>query len=151
VNYHLAQLNIALAVEALTSARLAGFVAELGPINALADTAPGFIWRLQTEDGDATAIRAFGDDLMIVNMSVWVSIEALSAFVFTTAHAGVLRRRREWFAQLGEAYAVAWWIRAGTVPTLRDAEARLAALRSDGPSDYAFTLRQPSPAPLSAP
>ena len=87
---HLAQVNIALPVEPLTSQRLAEFVELLEPVNALADSAPGFVWRLQTEDGDATAVRALGDDRLIVNMSVWASVEDLAAFVFGSYHAAVI-------------------------------------------------------------
>lgn len=147
--YVLAQLNIALPVEPLTSARLTGFVALLEPVNALADAAPGFVWRLQTEDGDATSVRAFGNDQLIVNMSVWESLEALAGFVFGGFHAAVLRRRREWFARLRDPYTVAWWIPVGTLPTIADAEDRLAALREHGPTPYAFTLQRAFPPPGS--
>ena len=96
VPHHLAQLNIGRTLEPLTSARLAGFIALLEPINALADAAPGFVWRLQTEDGDATGLRPFADDdLMIVNLSVWESVEALADFVYRAAHAEVMRQRRD--------------------------------------------------------
>ena len=101
--WHLAQVNIALPREPLDAPLLADFVAALAPVNAVADASPGFVWRLQTEDGDATAIRAFGDDRLIVNMSVWESVEALRGFVYGEAHAAVLRRRREWFERLGRA------------------------------------------------
>src|SRR5664279_3959137 len=109
MEYQLAQVNIGLPVEPVTSARLADFMAQLDPINALADRAPGFVWRLQTEDGDATAIRPFADDRLLINMSVWESVEALANFVFGSAHAGVMRRRREWFVPMREAYTTAWW------------------------------------------
>jgi hypothetical protein len=147
--YELAQLNIALPVEPLTSARLAEFVALLAPVNALADVAPGFVWRLQTEDGDATAVRAFGDDALIVNMSVWESLDALAGFVFGGFHAEVMRRRREWFAQLRDAYAVAWWVEAGVRPTVADAEDRLTSLRGHGSTPYAFSIRRAFPPPGS--
>jgi hypothetical protein len=148
--FHLAQLNIALPVEPLTSDRLAEFVALLEPVNALADAAPGFVWRLQTEDGDATAVRAFGDEQLIVNMSVWESLDALATFVFGGFHAEVMRRRREWFAHLRDPYAVAWWVAAGVRPTITDAEERLASLREHGPTPYAFTVRRPFPPPGSS-
>ena len=147
VAWHLAQLNIALPVEPLDSARLADFVAALAPVNALADAADGFVWRLQTEDGDATAVRGFGDDRLIVNMSVWESPETLAAFVFRSGHAGVLRRRRAWFVRLREAYAVLWWVRSGHRPDVAEAEQRLEHLRVHGPTPHAFTLRQLFPAP----
>jgi hypothetical protein len=147
VRVHLAQLNIALPREPLGSDLLAEFEAQLDPVNAAADAAPGFVWRLQGEDGNATGIRGFDDYRLIVNMSVWESLEALRAFVFSSRpHLGVLRRRREWFERLGEAYLVLWWIPAGTpLPTVEEAEQRLAVLRERGPSPQAFTFRSPFP------
>ena len=146
--WHLAQVNVALPLEPLDSPRMAAFMAALEPVNAVADASRGFVWRLQTEDGDATAIRAFGGRLMI-NMSVWESVEALRAYVYGDAHAAVLRRRREWFARLGEPETALWWIPAGAIPTIADAEERLGHLRARGPSPRAFTLREPRPAPSS--
>ncbi len=139
--WHLAQVNIALPREPLDAPLLADFVAVLAPVNAVADASPGFVWRLQTEDGDATAIRAFGDDRLIVNMSVWESVEALRAFVYGEDHAAVLRRRREWFERLAEPETALWWVPAGSIPSVADAEARLARLRAYGPTPHAFTLR----------
>lgn len=147
LRYHLAQVNIALPVEPLTSARLAEFVAALEPINALADGSPGFVWRLQTEDGDATAIRGFGDDRLIVNMSVWESIGTLARYVYGSRHTDVMRRRREWFVPLGESVTALWWLPAGQRPTVTDAQHRLAHLRTHGPTPTAFTFRRPYPPP----
>jgi Domain of unknown function (DUF3291) len=137
----LAQVNVALPREPLDAPRMADFMAALAPVNAVADASPGFVWRLQTEDGDATAIRAFGGRLMI-NLSVWESVESLRAFVYGSAHAAVLRRRREWFERLGEPETALWWVPAGTIPTIADAEERLAHLRTHGPTPRAFTLRE---------
>jgi hypothetical protein len=145
--YDLAQLNIGLPIEPVDSHRLAGFMAQLEPINALADSAPGFVWRLQTEDGDATAIRPFEDDRLIVNMSVWRSVEELADFVYRTAHAAVMRQRRQWFVPMRESYTVLWWVPAGHRPSLDDATSRLELLRSTGPSAKAFTLQRPFPPP----
>jgi hypothetical protein len=148
VAFHLAQVNIALPHEPLDSPLLREFVAALDPVNQAADAAPGFVWRLQTDTGNATAIKAFGDERLIVNMSTWESLEALRAFVFSSrAHLDVLRRRREWFGRLGQAHMVLWWIEAGRIPTVADAERRLAALRTLGPSPAAFTFREHFPAP----
>src|SRR4029079_9128165 len=108
--YNLAQVNIALPQAPLDSEQLAGFVERLEPVNALADAATGFVWRLQTEDGDATGIRAFGDDRLIVNMSVWSSLEALRQFVYRSGHADVLRRRKEWFESMPQLISALWWI-----------------------------------------
>jgi hypothetical protein len=148
--FHVAQVNISLPIEPLDTPRLADFVAALEPVNALADVAPGFVWRLQTEDGNATAVRAFDDDRLIVNLTVWQSIEALGEFVFRTAHTDVMRRRREWFVPMREAMTVLWWIPAGTTPTVADAEQRLNHLREHGPTPYAFTFRAPFPSPDGA-
>ena len=143
----LAQVNIGRLVAPLDSPRLADFVAWLDPVNAVADTAPGFVWRLQTEDGDATALRAFEDDAegsdggILINMSVWESVEALAAYVYGDAHREVLRRRREWFERLTDLYAAAWWIPRGHIPTIAEAEDRLRHLRGHGPTPYAFTLK----------
>jgi hypothetical protein len=148
--YHLAQVNIALPAEPLESARLAGFVAALDEINALADTAPGFVWRLQTEDGDATAIRPFEDDQLIINLSLWTSLDALADYVYQGDHAAIMRRRREWFVPMRQAYQALWWLPAGQLPTVAEAQRRLAHLREHGPTEYAFTFRTAHPAPGQA-
>jgi hypothetical protein len=145
--HHIAQINVSRPAEPLDSRRLADFVAALDPINALADTAPGFVWRLQTEDGNATAVRVLDDDQLIVNMSVWESIEALGAFVFRSAHTGVMRRRREWFVPMLESTTALWWVPAGALPTVADGEQRLRRLRAHGPTPDAFTFRAPFPSP----
>jgi hypothetical protein len=141
--YELAQLNIARPIAPLTSELLAEFVALLDPVNALADRAAGFIWRLQTEDGDATAVRGFGDDDLIVNMSTWRSLPALADFVFGSFHVELMRRRREWFARMHEPVTVLWWVPSGHRPTVTEAEERLGALRAQGPTRDAFTFRLP--------
>ena len=148
MTWHLAQLNIGRLRAPVDDPSLADFTANLDPINALADTTPGFVWRLQTEEGNATAIRPFpGDDLMAVNMSVWESMEALADYVYRSAHTAFLRRRGEWFERLGEVYLVLWWIPAGTRPTIDEAIARLDQLRTFGPTPEAFTFRHPFPQP----
>jgi heme-degrading monooxygenase HmoA len=144
--YHLAQVNIGLPIEPLESERLRGFVDMLVPINAIADRAPGFVWRLQTEDGDATAIRPFEDERLIINISVWDSVEAFAQFVYSGEHLAVMRQRKQWFETL-RVYTTLWWVPAGTLPTPADAVARLDLLRRLGPTPDAFTIRQPFPAP----
>lgn len=123
---------------------LAGFMAELEPVNALADAAPGFIWRLQTEEGDATSLRPFPDDQMIVNMSVWESIEALWEFVYGSGHLEVMRRRREWFGRM-ENHQTLWWIPAGHEPTVEEAKQKLELLAARGPTAGAFTFKRRFP------
>jgi hypothetical protein len=152
VTYVLAQVNIGRLRAPLDSPALAGFVAALDPVNALADAAPGFVWRLQTEAGNATEVRAFGWDEagsagVLVNMSVWESVEALAAFVYSDAHLRVMRRRRQWFERMTEAYTALWWIRRGTAPTTAEAEDRVRHQRARGPTPYAFTLRTHFPPP----
>jgi hypothetical protein len=149
--FHLAQVNVARLAAPLDSPQLADFVANLQPINAIADASPGFVWRLQTEAGDATALRILGDDWLIVNMSVWESLEALRYYVYRSPHADVLRRRQEWFQRLLEHHLALWWIEAGTLPTLSEASERLLTLRAEGPTEHAFTLKEPYPLRRQAP
>ena len=145
--YHLAQFNIARLLAPLDSPQLAGFVSLLAEVNALADAAPGFVWRFQTEAGDATALRPYDDERLIVNFSVWETPEALLDFVYRSRHAAVMRRRREWFERMVEAYLVLWWIPAGHRPTVTEAIDRLGRLRGSGASPAAFTSRQLYPPP----
>jgi hypothetical protein len=146
--WHLAQFNIGRLRAEVDDPSVAEFMDNLEPINALAEATPGFVWRLQTDEGNATAIRAFPDDpLMALNLSVWESIEALADFAYRSAHTGFLRRRGEWFERLGEVYQVLWWIPAGVTPTVDEAIARLDHLRTFGPGPEAFTFRQPFPHP----
>jgi hypothetical protein len=149
--FHLAQLNIGRLLAPLDSEQMSSFVAALEPINALADSAPGFVWRLQTEAGDATALRVFDDDMLIVNMSVWESREALSQFVFRSAHREVLTGRRQWFERIDDDYLVLWWVAAGHIPEVDEAKARLSLLQKEGPSPEAFTFRSVFPAPDATP
>ena len=141
LNFQVTQVNIARAKAPVDSPLLAGFVAKLDEVNALADAAPGFVWRLQTEDGNATAIRAFDDDLIIVNMSVWESVDNLAAFVYRSDHVEVMRRRSEWFERLDLSMAL-WWIPRGHIPTIPEAQARLAHLTEHGPTPFAFTFKK---------
>ena len=148
VDYHLAQVNIGRFRAPIGDPIMEGFRTQLEPINALADSSPGFVWRLQTEDGDATAIRPYpDDDLMAINMSVWETLESLQQFVYQSAHVAPLRARREWFEHLDRPILVMWWIPAGRIPTVADAQERLAHLTEHGPTPYAFTFRTPFPAP----
>ena len=156
MDYVLAQINVGRLVAPLESPRIAGFVAALDSVNAAADGAPGFIWRLQTEDGNAVAVRAFEADAegapggLIINMSVWESIEALAAYAYGEPHRAVLRRRREWFEQMAEAYLALWWVPRGHVPSVAEAEERVAHLRAHGPTPRAFTFRVHFPPPGDA-
>ena len=133
----------------LEDPRMADFVANLGAINALADNLPGFVWRFQTESGDATAVRPYADDWMIINFSVWEDLTSLREFVFSGPHMNVMRRRREWFERLADSYAALWWIPAGHLPSVNEAVDRLEYLKQHGPSPDAFTFREVYPPPDS--
>jgi heme-degrading monooxygenase HmoA len=145
--FHLAQLNVGTLLAPLDDAQIADFADALEPINALADAAPGFVWRLQTEDGDATAVKVAPDPLFIINLTVWESLESLAEFVYSGEHRAILRERRRFFQRVTEPIFVLWWIPAGTVPTPAAALARLDRLRAEGPGPEAFTFRHPFPPP----
>ena len=145
-NYQLAQLNIARVLAPIDSPTLADFVANLDRINELAESSSGFVWRLKDEAGDATAIRPFGDDV-IVNMSVWQDILALKNYVYYSGHLDVMRRRREWFERMAEAHMVLWWMPKNHIPTVEEALQRLDTLREKGSTQDAFTFREPFEAP----
>src|SRR5919198_4113883 len=150
-SFHLAQLNIAIPHEPLDSPRMRDFMDALDPVNAVADGTPGFVWRLQTDEGNATSLRAFGDDRLMLNMSVWESLGSLRAFVYSSReHLDVMRRRREWFEKMAELFLVLWWVEAGHIPTIPEAEERLTLLRAIGPSPDAFTFRRHFPPPVDA-
>ncbi|MGW1465023.1 DUF3291 domain-containing protein [Streptomyces sp. NPDC002308] len=137
---HLAQLNVATLLHPLDDPRIAPFVDALDPVNATADGAPGFVWRLVADGtADATALRPAGENV-IVNMSVWETPEALWDFTYRSGHLEVVRQRRDWFDRHVEAHLVLWWIPAGHVPTVGEALERLADLRTNGPSPRAFTF-----------
>jgi hypothetical protein len=145
--WQIAQVNIALPREPLDAPALAEFVAELEPVNALADSAPGFVWRLQDESGDATSIQAFDDERLIINMSVWESIDDLWRFVYDSRHLEVMRRRREWMLKLAETHMALWWVPAGHLPGTVEARERLEHLRAHGTSRHAFSFKQRYPSP----
>jgi len=140
MSWQLAQVNLALPVEPLDSARLADFMAALDPVNALADAADGFVWRLQSDSGDATDIRGT-DDRIIVNMSVWESVEQLRAYTYAGPHAEILKQRRDWFEKFERVAAALWWVPAGHIPTMDEAKERLASLDARGPTPFAFTFK----------
>lgn len=140
-SHHLAQLNIARMLAPIDSPLMSEFVAQLDAINALADGSPGFVWRLKGAGNDATSLRPFPDDFIIVNMSVWESIDALKQFVYRSDHARVLRERAKWFEKMGESHMVMWWVPAGHIPSVGEARDRLLRLREQGETAEAFTFR----------
>ena len=141
-SFHLAHANIARMRAALDDPRMAGFVQRLEPLNRLAESSPGFVWRLQDEQGDATAIRVFGEERILFNMSVWESIAALEAYTYGSAHVDAVRVRAEWFERWPKPGLVLWWITSGELPTVEDARSRFELLWKNGPSAEAFTLRE---------
>jgi len=145
--YQLAQLNIGIIRAPMDSPVMAEFANNLERINALADHADGFVWRLQSEAGDATAIRPFEDPNQLLNMSVWGDLASLNVFVYRSAHTEIMRRRREWFEPISRAFVVLWWVPRGHRPSIAEAVERLEWLRSRGPTAEAFTFRQPFPPP----
>jgi len=146
--YELAQLNIGIIKGPIDGPVMAEFVANLDRINALAERTPGFIWRLQTEEGNATAIRPYPEnENMAVNMSVWRDVESLNKYVYSSEHVQIMRRRREWFEKMDQAFLVLWWVPRGHRPTIEEAKTRLGVLRAKGPTKEAFTFRQAFPPP----
>jgi hypothetical protein len=143
--FHLAQANIALMRAPLDDPFMEDFRTQLDRINAIADASPGFLWRLQTDQGNATAIRAYDDERILFNMSVWESIEALHYYVYRSGHAAPFRDRRRWFEPLESPPLVLWWVAAGHRPTIEEAKARFDVLRNRGPTAEAFTFKYPFP------
>ena len=147
--YSLAEVNIARMLAPLDDPIMAEFVARLDTVNALADASPGFIWRLQTPEGNATDVRAYEDEMILVNMSVWASLEDLTRFVYASEsrHRDVMKQRRRWFERFDGPYMALWWVPQGHIPTVEEAKERLEHLRKHGETPYAFTFRKPFPAP----
>jgi hypothetical protein len=149
-NVHLAQINIGRMKGPLDGPVMAGFMARLDELNALAERSPGFVWRMQGEEGNNTYLRPYEDERIIVNMSVWESIEALRGYVYNTAHAEVLKQRRDWFERFESSMLALWWISAGHIPTVEEAKQRLASLDAHGPTSFAFTFKTMFPPIVAA-
>ena len=137
---HLAQVNVARAKGPMDGAVMAEFARALDPINLLAERTPGFVWRLQDADGDATALRVFDDGQILINLSVWRSVDALRAYTYQSGHAHYVKRRKEWFSAFGRPHYALWWVAEGTEPSADDAKARLDHLHAHGPTAEAFTF-----------
>jgi uncharacterized protein DUF3291 len=143
----IAQYNFARARAELDDPVMAGFVTALNAINELADNSPGFVWRLQTEKGDATDIRPYADPLMLVTLSVWESVEDLRRYVYHADHAWYLRRRADWFEHPQGRYLVLWWVPDGHIPDVSEGKDRLEWLARHGSTAHAFDFRTVFPAP----
>lgn len=150
-HFELAQLNIGIIKGPMDSPVMADFAANLERINVLAEASPGFVWRLQTDEGDATAIRPFDDENVLINMSVWRDVESLNRYVYSSAHVEIMRRRREWFERMQDAFLVLWWVPKGHRPSVAEAIARLELLRANGPAAQAFTFRHAFAPPDASP
>lgn len=145
--YHLAQINIARLLAPMEAPETKDFAQALAAINLLAESSDGFIWRLKDESGNATSIHAFPDPMMIVNMSVWDSVESLQHFAYQSGHVQYVRRRKEWFEQMNTPFMALWWIPVGHIPTLEEAKERLESLAQHGETSFAFTFKTVFPAP----
>lgn len=143
-DYHIAQLNVARALYPLDDPRMAGFMDNLSLINGLGKQTAGFVYILEGDDasGGATTFRPFDDPTILVNLTVWESIEALYQFAYQSQHTDFFRRRAEWFEKLTTPVLVLWWVPAGHIPTPQEARERLEMLHEHGPTPLAFTFKQ---------
>ena len=142
MEFHLAQLNIARMLAPIDSPVMADFVANLDRINGIAENSTGFVWRLKDDSNNATSIRIFDDDFLIVNMSVWQSVDALFQFVYQSGHLEIFKRRTEWFEKMPEMHMVLWYVPVGSTPSVADAVERLTHLRLQGETPYAFSFKK---------
>ena len=139
---HLAQLNIAEAIASMDSPEMADFVNNIERINSLAESSPGYIWRLTDEGGDNSySMQLFDSDFIITNMSIWKDKESLFDFVYNTSHVEIFKRRKEWFSKMPVMHMVLWYVEEGHIPTIEEAKERLQYLRDNGESEYAFTFK----------
>lgn len=141
--WQLAQINVGTIKYAPEDPRMSGFMDRLDEINALAEESPGFIWRLQSDSGNATDIDVGGEPGFIVNMSVWASVESLFEYVYQSMHREVMVQRRNWFERPDKIYQVLWWVPAGHHPTPEEGLERLALLQLRGPTADAFGFKTP--------
>ncbi|PKA83883.1 uncharacterized protein DUF3291 [Ulvibacter sp. MAR_2010_11] len=139
---HLAQFNIAEALDTMESPVMADFVNNTDRINALAEKSPGFIWRFTDDEGnDSYSVRIFKSDFILVNMSVWENRESLFKFVYNSDHVEIFRRKKEWFSKMPKMHMVLWYIEEGEIPTLQEGKKRLEYLQEHGESEYAFSFK----------
>jgi hypothetical protein len=148
--WHLAQVNLAHALAPLDSPQLAGFVARIAEINALAERSPGFVWRFIEDKNSATYARPYEDELILFNLSVWLTLDDLKNYVYRQGHAEVMRQRGQWFRHADQPMLALWWIPAGRLPSVDEAKARLDHLRTHGPTAHAFTFRETFPPPAGS-
>ncbi len=142
MEFYLAQINIARMLGPIDSPIMADFVANLDSINALAEKSEGFVWRLKDETNNATSIKIFDDDFLIVNMSVWKNTEALFQFVYQSNHVEIFKRRKEWFEKMPTMHMTLWYTAVGKWPTVEEAVERLTYLRKNGETPYSFSFKK---------
>jgi hypothetical protein len=143
---HLAQINIGRLVAPVDDPRVAEFMAGLDPINKLADESPGFVWRLKSASGNATDVPYNDDPTLLVNMSVWASLEALKAYVYRSQHTQFLRERKRWFQKMDQPHYCLWWVPEGHIPTVAEGRARLEHYQQHGATPHAFWFSEWYPA-----
>lgn len=140
--WQLAQLNIAKMLgKTINDPVMAEFVAQLDSINALAEQSKGFVWRLKSDEGNATSYNPYQNDRIIINFSVWQTVDDLKNFVYRSVHTEVMKDRKKWFENFGQPYYVLWNIPAGYIPSIDEAVGRLAHLQQNGPTTYAFDFK----------
>ena len=147
MTYHIASYNIAKASYPMDDIRMKGFNDAIDQVNAEAERSPGFIWRLQDESGNATNIQIYNDPKMLVNLSVWKSIDDLKDYLYNGDHLAIFVRKKEWFEPMKTAHMVLWWVKAGSIPTAEEGKAKLEYLIEHGASEEAFGFREMYPCP----
>jgi hypothetical protein len=147
MEYHLAQINVAQAIDNIDSVVMQGFKNQIDEINAIADTAEGFVWRLQGDEGSSTTIRAFDDPLLLVNMSVWRDLDSLKNYVYKSVHVDLIRDRDAWFHKMKDMHQALWWVPANRIPSLEEGKEKLQHIQKHGVSEVAFSFAKPFDAP----
>src|SRR6476620_1898134 len=146
-SFHLAQVNVGRMLAGREDPAMAGFFTRLDEVNELAESSIGFVWRLKDNSGNATYLRPFDDDSILINLSVWESIEALAAFTYRSAHKELIAGRKQWFQDFGQPFVALWWIPAGHIPGVDEARDRLGHLQAHGPTPFAFGFKTAFPVP----
>ncbi len=141
VKYNLAQINISKSKGLPDSPVMRTFMEKIDEVNAIAEGSDGFVWRLKSDDGNATSIQIFEDELIIVNMSVWRDMDAFKGFVFKGLHAAMMRKRNEWFERSDFSNLALWWIPEGHIPSTEEAKAKLELITKVGDTQEAFRFK----------
>ena len=148
MNYQIAEINVArMKGVNINDPIMREFEVNLVKVNELAESSAGFVWRLKDDNNNATGFNPYNDEQVIINVSVWESIETLEHYVYKTFHTDFLKRRREWFHSYGKAYTAMWWVPAGQFPTMQEAVDRLDYLQKHGASEFVFDFRNKFPRP----